>query len=56
MIPSIAMYESLIIQLNIGHLFTELNEQTVLFETIQFSISHLFILSLNVKQFYLTHR
>ena len=30
--------------------------QTVLFLTIQFSISHLFALSLNVKQMYLTHR
>ena len=31
---------------------TQLNEQTVLFLTIKFSISHLFALSLNVKQFY----
>ena len=31
--------------------YTQLNDQTVLF-----SISHLFALSLNVKQFYLTHR
>ena len=36
--------------------YTHLNDQTVLFITIQFSISHLFALSLNVKQFYLTHR
>ena len=36
---------------------TQLNDQTVLYQTIQFSISHyLFALSLNVKQFYLTHR
>ena len=35
---------------------TQLNDQTVLFQMIQFSISHLFVLSLNVKQFYLTHR
>ena len=34
---------------------TKLNDQTVLFLTIQFSISHLFALSLNVLQFYLTH-
>ena len=33
---------------------TQLNDQTVQFLTIQFSISHLFALSLNVKQFYLT--
>ena len=36
--------------------YTELNDQTVLFQTIQFSISHLFALSLNVKKFYVTHR
>ena len=33
---------------------TQLNNQTVLFQTIHFSISHLFAFSLNVKQFYLT--
>ena len=36
--------------------YIQLNDQTVLFQSIQFSISHLFALSLNVKQFYLTHR
>ena len=36
--------------------YTQLNDQTVLFQTIQFTKSHLFALSLNVKQFYLTHR
>ena len=35
--------------------YTQLNDQTVLFLTIKFSISYLFVLSLNVKQFYLTH-
>ena len=39
-----------------SHLFTQLNGQTVLLLTIQFSISHLSVDSLNVKQFYLTHR
>ena len=34
----------------------ELNEQTVLFQAIQFSINHLFAHSLNVKLFYFTHR
>ena len=34
----------------------QLNNQTVLFQTIQFSISHLFALSLNINQFYLTYR
>ena len=34
--------------------YTELNDQTVLFLTIQFMSRHLFALSLNVKQFYLT--
>ena len=36
--------------------YTQLNDQTVLFRTIQFSTSHLFVLSLNVKQFYLSIR
>ena len=36
--------------------YTRLNYLTVLFLTIQFSISHLFALSLNVKQYYLIHR
>ena len=36
--------------------YTQLNDQIVLFLTIQFSISHLFALSLNAKQFYLNHR
>ena len=34
--------------------YTQLNDQTVLLQTIQFSISHLFALSLNSKEFYLT--
>ena len=34
--------------------YTQLNDQTVLFHTIPFSISYLFALSLNVKQFYIT--
>ena len=34
--------------------YTQLINQTVLFQTIQFSINHLLALSLNVKQFYLT--
>ena len=41
------------------HIFcldTQLNDQTILFQTIQFIISHLFTHSLNVKQFYLTHK
>ena len=36
--------------------YTQLNDQTILFLTIQFSVSDLFALSLDVKQFYLTHR
>ena len=36
--------------------YTLLNDQTVLFQTSQFSISNLFAHSLNVEQFYLTHR
>ena len=37
------------IQLNIRNLFTQLNEQTFVFQSIQFSISQLFALSLNDK-------
>ena len=33
----------------------QLNYQTILFLTIQFSISHLFLLTLYVKHYYLTH-
>ena len=48
-------YVSLRIQLNINHfIYTQLNDQTVLFQTIHFSKGHLFAQSLNVKQFYLT--
>ena len=36
--------------------YTPLKDQTVLFQTTQFSKSHLFALISNVKQFYLTHR
>ena len=36
--------------------YTQLNDQTVLFQAIQFSISYLFALNLKVKQFDLTHR
>ena len=32
-------------------IYTRLNDETVLFQTIQFSISHLFAHSVNVKQF-----
>ena len=48
-------YVSVTIQLNISHLFTQLNDLTVQFQSIRFWISHLFAHSLNVKQFYLTH-
>ena len=47
---------SLTIQWNISLVFTHLNSQIVLFLIIQSNISHLFAHSLNVKQFYLTHR
>ena len=36
--------------------YKQLNDQTVLFLAIQFSISYLFAFCLNVKQFYLIHR
>ena len=38
-------YLTLTIQLNTNHLFTQLNDEKVLFQTIQFTISHLFALS-----------
>ena len=34
----------------------QLNDHIVLFHTIYFNIGYLFVLSLNVKQFYLIHR
>ena len=37
-------------------IYTQLNDQTVLFLTIQFSLNHLFVQSLKVKQSNLTHR
>ena len=50
-------YVSLTIQLNISHLFIHsINNQIVLFQTIQFSISHLLALNLTVEQLYLPHR
>ena len=36
--------------------YAQLNDQTVLFQTIRLSISHFFAHSLNVNQFYLTPR
>ena len=36
--------------------YIQLNDQTVPFQAIQFSIRHLFVYTLNVKQFYLSHR
>ena len=51
MVPSIACI--LTTQLNINHLFTQLYDQTILFQAVQLSISHLFARSLNVKQLYL---
>ena len=37
-------------------IYTQLKHQAILFQTIQFSISHLFALNFNAKQFYLSHR
>ena len=36
--------------------YTKLSDETFLFQTVHFSMSHLFSGSLNIKQFYLTHR
>ena len=49
-------YVSLTIQLNTSHLFTQLNDEIILFQTSQFNTSLLLAHSLNVKQFYLTQR
>ena len=50
-------YVSLTIQIkHQSFVFTQINNKIVLFQTIQLRISHLFALSLNVKQFYLTYR
>ena len=40
----------------LSFVYTQLNDQTVLFQTIQFSISHLFACSLNITRFYLRYR
>ena len=47
---SMYSYASLKIQLN-SHLLTQLKDQTVQFQLNQFSISNLFTLRSNVKQF-----
>ena len=44
MAPSIAMHHK-----HLSFALTKLNEKTVLFQTIQFSIIHLVALSLNIK-------
>ena len=54
MVPSIAIYNNL--GKHLSFVYKESNDQTILFQTIQSSIIHLFAHSLNVKQFYLTQR
>ena len=39
-----------------SYVYTQLNVKTVLFQTLQIIMSPFFILNLNTKQFYLTHR
>ena len=41
---------------HLSFVYKQLNDLAVLFQTSQFNTSHLFALSLNVKQFYLIHR
>ena len=55
MAPGIAIYPKKLIKHQFC-VYTQLNDQVVLFQTIQFSVSHLFALSLSIKYFYLTHR
>ena len=52
MFPSIAMCHYQFIKQSF--VYTQTNDQTVLFLTIQFSISHLFAYIVNFKQFYLS--
>ena len=47
---SMYCYVSLTIQLSLSYLFTQLNDQIVLFQGIPFSMTQLFALSLNVRQ------
>ena len=55
MFLTIAMYHKQFNKTSV-FVYTQLNDQIVLFLIIQFHISHLFAFSLNVKQFYLTYR
>ena len=48
MVPIISMYQSFV--------YTLLNKETVLFQTIQFSVNYLSAFALNVKWFSLTDR
>ncbi len=50
------LYITIKFNVSIKHQSVVYSDQTVLFLTVQFSISHLFALSLNVKQFHLTQR
>ena len=54
MVPSIAMCMTYNSITYISFVNTQLNDQIVLFIKIQFSISYLFALCLNVKLIYLT--
>ena len=49
MVPSIAMYLTNNAIKHYSFICTQLNDQEVLLKTIKFSMSHLFVLSLNVK-------
>ena len=40
---------------HLSFVYSQLNDQTVWFQTIHFHRSHLFVLNLNAKQLYLTH-
>ena len=56
MVNPVFTYISNIGFVNIYGCYTQLKDLKVQFLTIQFSISHLFALNLNVKQFYLIHK
>ena len=55
MVAGLAMYQKYSLK-HQSFVYTQSDDQTVLFQTIQFSIGHLLAHSLNAKQFNLTHR
>ena len=55
LLNNVKWFQVLLCITNNSIIYTLLNDQTVLFLTIQFSINHLFAFSFNAIHFYLTH-